>query len=429
MDTIGTPNSTDLFLQYPKVSANLIYTQTSSRQYAARDTQTGRYFKLNEATVQIMQHLDGTRSSEELIQELNVKPLVFQYVLDQLVSLQLLETGAVDNGKQVNTFLSRLKRLFFQLVLLRKDIITSDKLLTRIYRFLGLKYILQTWLMIILVILYIYAYFIYINNYNLLSSSINDLFVWHADEVYYILIGFGIYLLSNILHELSHGFVCKRFGGNIRAIGVGLYYLQPVFYCDVTDAWFFSRRYQRIMTHAAGVLMELFLGSLALCILPFVAHIHLLVVALTIVFLIAGVFTLFNLNPLIQLDGYYILADALGIANMRQRAFDFLFSSMRYILYRLHLKKSSPSLYNKRYKKYEKLILIFYAILSIAYIFSMLWFLGIKYSWFLARYLGQWYWIVSGIFIFTLLVIPLWRGWKDSERYSKRLQQYANDLR
>jgi len=122
------------------------------------------------------------------------------------------------------------------------------------------------------------------------------------------------------LHELGHGIVTKAFGGEVHDMGVMFLVFSPLPYVDVSSASAFPSKWHRILVGAAGMLVELFLGSLALFIW-LVAEPGIVRTMAYNAFLIAGISTvLFNGNPLLRYDGYYILADLLEIPNLYTRS-------------------------------------------------------------------------------------------------------------
>src|SRR5712691_1316877 len=248
-------------LRYPCVCSQLVYTHISSEKYIVQDVQSRRYFTLNHMTVRIMQRLDGTRAPEFVSAELGIPFTIVCYVVDQLTRLRLLTLEEPLSQAQVhkNATLQTMRRWGHRLILIRKDIITTDGWMDRVYRYLALKYIFQPWLGIVLLALYTGAYVVYVRYTSDLQMAFSRLFTQPQNFPIYVLLGLTLSFCTSILHELAHGFACKHFGGCVRALGIGLYYLQPVFYCDVSDAWLFPKRRQRLLTHAAGVLMNLFL--------------------------------------------------------------------------------------------------------------------------------------------------------------------------
>ncbi|PYV24826.1 MAG: peptidase M50, partial [Acidobacteria bacterium] len=118
-------------------------------------------------------------------------------------------------------------------------------------------------------------------------------------------------LLVVTLHEFAHGLTCKHFGGHVHEVGFLLIYFQPAFYCNVSDAWLFPEKSKRLWVTFAGAYFEMFLWALSTVIWRLtdfdttLNHLALVVTATS------AVKSLFNLNPLIKLDGYYVLSDYL----------------------------------------------------------------------------------------------------------------------
>jgi putative peptide zinc metalloprotease protein len=133
----------------------------------------------------------------------------------------------------------------------------------------------------------------------------------------------GLWLLFpaiKALHELGHAYATKAFGGEVHDMGVMVLVFTPVPYVDASSASAFRSKWRRIVVSAAGMLVETFLAALALYVWLSVESGLLSAIAYNAI-LIAGVTTiLFNANPLLRFDGYYILADLLEIPNLRRRA-------------------------------------------------------------------------------------------------------------
>ena len=119
-----------------------------------------------------------------------------------------------------------------------------------------------------------------------------------------------------IVHELAHGLVCRRYGGEVREAGIIFILLAPAAFVDVTSSWRFPSRWQRIHVAAAGMYVEVVLAALA-AVLWIQADSVVLRHFLFNTIVMASFSTLvFNANPLIRFDGYYILADLLEIPNL-----------------------------------------------------------------------------------------------------------------
>jgi putative peptide zinc metalloprotease protein len=125
--------------------------------------------------------------------------------------------------------------------------------------------------------------------------------------------------LVKLLHELGHAYATKAGGGEVHEMGILFLVFMPVPYVDATAASGFRSKWRRVLVGAAGMLVELLIA--ALCMLLWVAVEPGLLRAIAFnVILIAGVSTIvFNGNPLLRFDGYYILSDLIEIPNLAAR--------------------------------------------------------------------------------------------------------------
>lgn len=124
------------------------------------------------------------------------------------------------------------------------------------------------------------------------------------------------WLLLKLLHELAHGIACRRYGGAVREAGVMFVMLAPLAYVDVTNSWRFPDRWQRIVVAAAGMYAEIAVAAIAAIVWSEAESQWTRFLCANLVTM-AGVATiLFNANPLMKFDGYYILSDFLGIPNL-----------------------------------------------------------------------------------------------------------------
>lgn len=131
---------------------------------------------------------------------------------------------------------------------------------------------------------------------------------------------FAAFFLTKSLHEFGHAFACRVFGGEVHTMGIMLLVFSPVPYCDVTASWAFRDRWRRVWVGAAGMYVELFIAALATFVWANTGAGLVNSVAYNIIF-VASVSTLvFNLNPLLRFDGYYILSDLSDSPNLHQRS-------------------------------------------------------------------------------------------------------------
>ena len=124
------------------------------------------------------------------------------------------------------------------------------------------------------------------------------------------------WVVLKIIHELAHALCCRYHGGQVPESGIVLILFAPMAYVDVTSSWKFRERWKRMAVAAAGMFAELCIASLALLIWlqsdsPEIRH------QLMNVMVTASVSTLlFNANPLMRFDGYFLLSDAIKLPNL-----------------------------------------------------------------------------------------------------------------
>lgn len=149
--------------------------------------------------------------------------------------------------------------------------------------------------------------------------------VLSASSIAYLAVS---YIFIKLLHELGHGLAIKRWGGEVREVGIMMLIFFPVPYVDASQASYFSEKYQRILVSAAGILVELAIAAVAFIVWTVAEEGTVSAIAYNL-FLIGGISTLiFNGNPLLRFDGYFVFADLIEIPNLGQRSnqyFWFLF--------------------------------------------------------------------------------------------------------
>ncbi len=186
-------------------------------------------------------------------------------------------------------------------------------------------------------------------------------------------------MLVTTLHEFAHGLTCKHYGGEVREIGFLLMFFLPCFYCNVSDAWLFREKSKRLWVTLAGGYFELFLWSLAVFVWRLTIEDTLVHYLAFVVLNVCGVRSLFNWNPLIKLDGYYLLSDWAEVPNLQQQAFGYAKAHARWLLWGAERPVRNP----------RGLLLLGYGAASLLFSFLfiglMLWgmfhFLGSKWGW------------------------------------------------
>ncbi len=119
-----------------------------------------------------------------------------------------------------------------------------------------------------------------------------------------------------ILHEFGHALACRGIGRDCHELGFMLLVFTPCLYCNVSDIWMEPNRWKRMLVSAAGIYVEMLVA--AICVpLWLLSQPGPLQTFLFAMLTICSINTLLiNGNPLLRYDGYYVLSDWLGIANL-----------------------------------------------------------------------------------------------------------------
>ncbi|HEX4379341.1 MAG TPA: HlyD family efflux transporter periplasmic adaptor subunit, partial [Candidatus Acidoferrum sp.] len=177
-------------------------------------------------------------------------------------------------------------------------------------------------------------------------------------------------LVAMCLHETAHGHATKHYGGNVPAMGFLLIYLAPAFYTDTTEGHVMGSRSQRFVIAMAGSWSELYLCAFATIVwwdTPPDTPVHNAAYILMLITGIAAV--LINFNPLIKLDGYYMMSEVLGISELKEDSTAYVSAWVKRNIWDLPVEV--PYIPRRRRFGY-----VFYALLSGVYSYTVLFILA-----------------------------------------------------
>ena len=241
-----------------------------------------------------------------------------------MLRLPLSESGRLFERYQRKR-LAQKKAWLVAPVYLRLPLWDPDKFLTRTSRWVvplfsrsGLLVWLALWLVV--------AWSLLGRGDELVSETADMLTVSGVPVLYVVLV------VLKAIHELGHAYCCKKFGAEVPEIGLAFIVATPCAYVDASASWKLSSRLQRIAVGLAGMYFELFVAGVSALVWvstpPGFAH----SVALS-VFVVASVTTLlFNINPLMRFDGYYVFGDVIGITNLRDRSTRYIRDVLRRVV-------------------------------------------------------------------------------------------------
>ena len=134
-----------------------------------------------------------------------------------------------------------------------------------------------------------------------------------------------MFATAKMLHEIGHAVAARRAGAaegldfvNFRW-GISFMFLLPTPYVDVSSAWLLENRWRRAQVGLAGIEVDLFVAAIAALVWVEIGEGFLADRLFEVVLLCGASSLLFNANPLVRLDGYYVLSDLIGIPNLQTR--------------------------------------------------------------------------------------------------------------
>ncbi len=292
--------------------------------YLIEDHRRCKFFYVGVVEFHFIQRLDGTRTCRQAFDE-TVRQFPeggfdsdsMQAICNWLIQTGLLSAdgpGLVQRLVQVHTLQKKHQRMsWLNPLMIRIPLFRPDGLLTRLAPKFG--WLFSPWMAAIWTLVAAVAFREVTARWQQICSKSDGLL--SPDTWLWTLVG---WFFLKVVHETAHGIACKKYGGHIGAAGIQFILFTPLAFIDVTSSWRFRSRWQRIVVGAAGMYAELFLAFLAALVWVWNPDSTWGDLCFR-VFVLSGVTTvLFNANPLMRYDGYYILSDLLDIPNLYQRA-------------------------------------------------------------------------------------------------------------
>jgi putative peptide zinc metalloprotease protein len=307
--------------------------------YVLQDNSTGRFHRFSREAYLIVGLMDGKRSMEGIWEAVCTRLGDDMPTQDEVISLlsylhqsDILQSDIPPDIKDLGRR-SKRERMQRWLAKLRSPAAMSFPLWdpdSFLEKSLFLARLLFSWAgMALWCLLAIVALLLLGIHWRELSTNVTDQ-VLSTQNLFLLAL---IYPTTRLLHEFGHAYAVKRWGGSVHEMGVMLIVFMPLPYVDASWSSAFSQKGRRMLVGAAGIMVDLFLASLAVIVWVLAEPGTVRAVAYNIIF-IAGLSTLLlNGNPLLRFDSYYILADYLEIPNLADRANKYLgYLAQRYLL-------------------------------------------------------------------------------------------------
>jgi putative peptide zinc metalloprotease protein len=301
--------------------------------WVVKDPVSMRYYRFKEQEHFLLQFMDGEHTLDEAQKEYEQRFRPERLKLEDLehFAQQLLTAGLAQNespraGKQL--YDRRKKRLrsewmqtFTNILYIKIPIFDPDKLLTKMMPYCG--WVFSPAALILAHLYFLGTLFFVGMHFEKFYENLpryQEFFTFGNLGWMWLALG-----IVKVIHEFGHGLSCRKYGGEVHEMGALFLCLSPCLYCNVSDAWTLPNKWKRIVISYAGIYIELFIAATATFVwwyTPSHPFINNLALCLMVVCSVSTV--VFNANPLMRYDGYYVMADWLEIPNLRDRSNRFL---------------------------------------------------------------------------------------------------------
>ena len=391
--------------QIPKIKGNVELQKQQYRDqiwYLLINNESENHFRINSAAYAFVGRCTGEFTVQEvwdslletlgddaptqdevirLLNELDQKGLLRYEVMPNIP--QLFRREKAKANKQRNAFINPFAFRF--------PLFDPTPLLNRLHwlpKYIFNPFVLVVWLLLVS------AGFVYA------LANWNEIYIYtniYVNTPRYLLIAWLIYPFIKVVHELGHALAVKHWGGEVRETGITLFMMTPAPYVDASASNGFRHKYQRVIVGAIGIMVELLIAAIALWVFFNTQPGLIRDIAFVAAFICSVSSLLFNGNPLVRFDAYYVLCDLFDLPNLAARSRTFWTNQMVRLI---HGKNSvKPFLMAKGEQKW----LIGYAPISFLYslfvLFAVVLWLGSK-----SQLIG----IIGFIFIaISLIIKPL----------------------
>ena len=340
--------------------------------HVVQDPASNQFFRLNDEAYRFVALLDGRRTVAEVWKICNEQlgdraPTQGEAIqlMGQLYTSNLLQgdmppdaEGLLRRYQQRRT--REVQGYLSNILFIRLPFLDPDRFLDRTVNFFGQVFTLwglAVWLALVGVALYFVADKIgdlYKNTQNVLDPA--------GLPMMYLAV-----VLTKVVHEFGHAFACKKFGresgsgGEVHVMGVMFLIFTPLPYMDASSSWAFRRKWHRAIVGAAGMYVEMAMAAVAAIVWAKTVDGPLHTLAYNVIFIGSVSTILFNANPLLRYDGYYILSDLLEIPNLAQRGKEYIYYLVRKYVWKVRQAR------NPAHTPGERVWLSVYAVASMIY--------------------------------------------------------------
>ena len=371
------------------------------------------YFRFQEEEFAILQMLDGQTSLDEIKdrfegefppQKITLEEL--QQFLGTLHRSGLVIAGVAGQGVQLRRRRDERKRqqllaAVSNVLCIRFKGFDPERLLNWLYPYV--RWFFSRWMVALWCVLSLSALTLVMVQFDTFRSKLPEFHQFFSvHNAFLLALTLGV---TKVFHEFGHGLTCKHFGGECHEMGIMILVLTPCLYCNVSDSWLLPSKWQRAAIGAAGIYVEVLLASICTFLWWSSQPGQLFnMLCLNVMFICSVSTIIFNANPLLRYDGYYILSDITEIPNLRQKATTILSTKLGELC--LGLEPPEDPFLPQRNQAFFALYSVAAALYRWLIVFSITWFLYKLFQSYNLAIIGQ---LMVAAALWGLFVMPLYK--------------------
>lgn len=287
----------------PKINSNVEFFVFDANQYVAMNKELGYRTLINNHLYNFILLIDNKKNLNQIVNTYNLNydnkidaKEAYEFLNKELFSYGIIKIDNINQEKKIrDNYLKYSFNIFsfsqfYFLVLFFKPLFK-----VKYFYFLFLSIFLVTTITISI-------------NFQIIYKYLSDI---SLVNIVYL---FVLTLIIGFFHEIGHASAAYCYGVRSGGIGFGFYLLTPVFYADISDSWKLESRY-RVIIDLGGIFLEMLISLIIIALYFITKNIYLLIVPSVLL-----IHSIFELNPLIRSDGYWVLSDIFNIPNLRKNS-------------------------------------------------------------------------------------------------------------
>lgn len=298
------------------------------RWYVVRDPFSNQYYRLRPSAYEFVIRLNGIKTVEDVweeVAELHAERAAGQgdiiELLAQLYHANLLHYDSASNSEIGDKLFARYKKKkqrelkgnLMSVMFLKIPLFDPTSILNKLDWLIRILF--SKWGLLLWGVVAVWGLKTTAEHFGALADQTQG--VLAPSNLFWL---YGCMVVLKTLHEFGHAFAVRRYGGEVHTMGVMLMVFSPLPYVDASASWSFRSKWKRALVGASGMLVEVFIASIALLVWANTGTGLVNTLAYNMIFIASVSTVLFNINPLLRFDGYYILSDILDIPNLHKQS-------------------------------------------------------------------------------------------------------------